>query len=225
MTPFLCRWGINPPAIKWVVRDYTVVQELERVFPEVVAGVEMREFHPAQSRRRGIVQMAVFCDKCLKRCSAYRGEKKQEGTFFFSFLHLPLNSGCCFTHGSLAESLGGPSSGSLYSCIKAGTSRREEKALQSQEGPGRTRTAFVWPQQLHEIIWVQIPTLRGQAHASGSLISDGCTHRAAALAWLLFHLRVWVRRTVCGNSLVIPGLQGLCEQWALQEKEGSGLFF
>lgn len=41
---------------------------------------------------------------------------------------------------------GGPSSGPWYSCVWAGASRREEKALRSQEGRGETRAAsFVTP--------------------------------------------------------------------------------
>lgn len=70
---------------------------------------------------------------------------------------------------------------------------------------------------------MQIPTLRGQARASGSLTSDGRTHRVAVVARLLFRFRVWVRRTVCGNSLAV--IPGLCEQGALQEKERCGRFF
>lgn len=140
---------------------------------------------------------------------------------------------------------GGPLSVLLYSWVWAGASRRAEETLQSQVGHGKTRTAFLWAQQLAEVVWVHTPTLRNQACAFLKCFLKGwllflviCTdsHVAALLTWLFFYFGlmlwravgvVWQQGVACGGSPVAEILRGYMsrEHWCKQKKEGRGLFF
>lgn len=161
--------------------------------------------------------------------------------FFFSFLYLSSNSGCCFyrwvSGWVFEEVLHVP----LYSCVWAGASRRAEETLQSQVGRGKTRTAFLWPQQLSEVLWVQTPwetrlvRFKKKCFLERWLLSVVIrtgSHVAALLTWLVFCFGFLVWRAVGVAMTAGSGPWQFCcrnlmsrEHWWMQEKEGCGLFF